>query len=146
MDYEQLRRLYEQWHGQVCSSARGPIIDTVEEEGVTYLIIMNVGSDAEPQLVVLENRSSVADVTSPRLPMPPTPTSGRYMYQAEYYPLLITRYMDLSGAVAPGPFPKGRLRAVARASLPFRRALCNIISIFPVFPLTEPPASAMITI
>ena len=94
MDYEQLRRLYEQWHGQVFL-CEGPIIDTVEEEGVTYLI-MNVGSDAEPQLVVLENRSSVADVSLGRRYAAYADVSGRYMYQAEYYPLLITRYMDLS--------------------------------------------------
>ena len=94
MDYDQLRRLYEQWNGQVFL-CEGPIIDSFEEEGATYLV-MNVGTEASPQLVILENRSAATDIRFGRSYTAYADVSGRHMYEAEYYPMLVARYMDLT--------------------------------------------------
>lgn len=94
MDYDQLRRLYEQWNGQVFLCV-GPVIDSFEENGSTYLV-MNVGTDAEPQLVILENQSATTDISFGRSYTAYADVSGRHMYNAEYYPMLVARYMDLT--------------------------------------------------
>ena len=94
MDYDQLRRLYEQWNGQVFLCV-GPVIDSFEENGSTYLV-MNVGTEAEPQLVILENQSSTTDISFGRSYTAYADVSGRHMYNAEYYPMLVARYMDLT--------------------------------------------------
>ena len=95
MDYDQLCLLYEQWHGQVFL-CNGEIIDIIREDDTTYLV-MDVG-DTEQQLVVLENVSSIQSPTLGRSYTAYADVNGRYMYNAEYYPLLIARYMDLTAA------------------------------------------------
>ena len=93
MDYAQLCILFEQWHGRVFL-CKGEIIDIVKDEEHTYLI-MDVG-DTERQLVVLENMSATQSPTLGRRYSAYADVAGRYMYNAEYYPLLTARYMDLA--------------------------------------------------
>ena len=73
---------------------KGEIIDIVND-GETKYLIMDVG-DTERQLVVLENQTSTTSPTMGRRYVAYADVNGQYMYQAEYYPLLIARYMDLS--------------------------------------------------
>lgn len=94
MDYSQLRKLYEQWNGQVFK-CEGPIIDIVYENDTTYYI-MNVGTDAEQQLLILENRSSTRDPSLGRSYTAYAHVTGRSMYNAQYYPMLSALYVDLT--------------------------------------------------
>lgn len=94
MDYSQLRRLYEQWDGQVFK-CEGPIIDVVYEDDASYLI-MNVGTDAEQNLLILENKTSIKEPSFGRSYTAYADVSGRRMYNALYYPALTARYMDLT--------------------------------------------------
>ena len=96
MDYDGLRRLYEQWNGQVFLCV-GPIVDTIREEDKTYFV-MDVGTEGTQELLILENKSST---TSPRLGTSYTSyahVTGRMMYNAQYYPLLTALYVDLTPA------------------------------------------------
>jgi hypothetical protein len=93
MDYKQLKSLFAQWNGRVFL-CRGEIIDAVTEGETTYLI-MDVG-DADQQLLVLENQTSITAPTLGRRYIAYADVSGQYMYKAEYYPMLIARYMDVS--------------------------------------------------
>lgn len=95
MDYAQLRILFEQWQGRVFQ-CKGEIVDIINENNTSYLV-MDVG-DTEQQLVVLENLTSVKSPTLGRSYEAWADVSGRYMYQAKYYPLLKARYMDLAAA------------------------------------------------
>jgi len=95
MDYAQLRVLFEQWHGRKFQ-CKGEIIDMVIDGEDTYLI-MDVGADTQ-QLVVLRNLSSTKNVTLGRSYEAWADVEGRYMYKANYYPLLISRYMDMTSA------------------------------------------------
>lgn len=94
MDYDQLRRLYEQWNGQVFK-CEGPIIDIVYEDNKSYLI-MNVGKDGEQKLLMLENKTSIKEPSFGRSYTAYADVSGRGMYNAQYYPILTARYMDLT--------------------------------------------------
>ncbi len=94
MDYSGLQRLYEQWHGKVFKCV-GPIIDTVEINGQSCYI-MNVGTDTERQLLILENHSSVTSVSYGRSYTAYADVSGHDLYKSEYYPVLIARYIDLT--------------------------------------------------
>lgn len=94
MDYAGLRRLYEQWSGQVFKCV-GPIIDTMKNGETTYFI-MDVGSDGTQELLVLENKSSIS---TPQLGTSYTAyahVSGREMYSNQYYPMLTALYVDLT--------------------------------------------------
>lgn len=96
MDYEQLTRLYEQWNGQVFKCV-GPLVDMFTENGVNYLV-MDVGTNGNQQLIILENQSSS---TSPSLGRSYTAyahVTGRHMYNAQYYPMLTALYMDFTPA------------------------------------------------
>ena len=95
MDYAQLRVLFEQWHGRKFQ-CKGEIIDMVVEDDATYLI-MDVGDETQ-QLVVLKNLSSTKQVTLGRSYEAWADVDGRYMYKANYYPMLIARYMDMTAA------------------------------------------------
>ena len=94
MDYAQLKRLYEQWAGQVFL-CKGPVIDTFTENDVSYLV-MDVGTEDEQQLVILENRSTTKSVNLGRSYTAYAHVSGRHMYNAEYYPMLTALYVDLT--------------------------------------------------
>lgn len=90
MNYDELKRLYEQWHGQVFS-CKGSIVDIYENNGVEYLV-MDVGS-AEQQLIILENKSAVAKPTVGQKCTAYADVTGRSMYKDQYYPLLAARYI-----------------------------------------------------
>ncbi len=94
MDYSGLQTLYEQWHGKVFK-CDGPIIDTVEINGASCYI-MNVGTDSEPQLLILQNESSTTSVSYGRSYTAYADVSGHAIYKNEYYPVLIARYLDLA--------------------------------------------------
>lgn len=96
MDYSGLRRMYEQWNGQVFKCV-GPIIDVMKEGNTTYFII-DVGTEGTQELLVLENKSST---TSPLLGTSYTAyahVSGRQMYNNQYYPMLTALYVELTPA------------------------------------------------
>jgi hypothetical protein len=95
MDYPQLRVLFEQWHGRKFQ-CKGEVIDMVVDGENTYLI-MDVGAETQ-QLVVLRNVSSTKNITLGRSYEAWADVDGRYMYKANYYPLLIARYIDMTSA------------------------------------------------
>ena len=90
MNYDELRRLYEQWHGKVFQ-CKGTIVDAYESNGSEYLI-MDVGSE-EPQLIILENLSTVAKPKVGQHCTALADVTGRSMYQNQYYPVLAARYI-----------------------------------------------------
>lgn len=92
MDYDQLRRLYEQWQGRVFK-CNGTIIDTFESDGTPYLV-MDVGTDGlEYQYVILENKSAVAKPSVGEYCTAYADVNGRVMYDNQYYPKLSARYI-----------------------------------------------------
>lgn len=91
MNYDQLRNLYEQWSGQVFS-CKGVIIDIYESNGASYLV-MDVGSDGIEQLVILENKSAVAEPYIGQKCNAYADVNGRSMYKDQYYPMLTARYI-----------------------------------------------------
>ena len=96
MDYKGLKQLFEQWHGRIFKCT-GTVIDVLRTEEGTYMI-MDVGTDGEQQLLVLQNMSAVTNPTAGRRYTAWADVQGRYMYNAEFYPMLITRYLDLEGS------------------------------------------------
>lgn len=94
MDYDQLRLYFEQWHGKVFRCI-GTIVDSFTgEDGYQYLV-MNVGSDSEKKLVVLQNCSTISSFNTGVTYDIYADVTGRYMYNAEYYPMLAARYIDV---------------------------------------------------
>lgn len=96
MDYDGLRRLYERWTGQVFKCV-GPIVDTMVSDGKTYYI-MDVGTDGEQQLIILENQTKITNPSYGTSYTAYAHVSGREMYNAQYYPMLTALYMDLTPA------------------------------------------------
>ena len=96
MDYDGLRRLYERWTGQVFKCV-GPIVDTMVSDGKTYYI-MDVGTDGEQQLIILENQTKITNPSYGTSYTAYAHVSGREMYNANYYPMLTALYMDLTPA------------------------------------------------
>lgn len=94
MDYPQLKSLFEQWNGRVFQ-CKGELVDSVTD-GDTQYLVMDVGDSSQQQLVILENRSSLASPTLGRRYVAYADVSGQYMYKSVYYPMLIARYLDLS--------------------------------------------------
>lgn len=92
MDYPQLKSLFEQWNGRVFQ-CKGELIDSFTD-GDTQYLVMDVG-DADQQLVILENRSSMTSPTLGRRYVAYADVSGQHMYKSSYYPMLIARYLDL---------------------------------------------------
>lgn len=93
MDYAQLRLYFEQWNGRVFRCI-GTIVETFIDNGLQY-VVMDVGSDGERQLIVLQNYSTISSFN-----LGPTydiyaDVTGHYMYNSEYYPMLAARYVDL---------------------------------------------------
>ena len=91
MDYKALCSMFEEWQGQpfVC---KGKAIDVYEENGVQY-IIMDVGPEGTEQLLVLENYSKLDTPQIGQTYTAYADVNGRYMYKANYHPLLKIRYM-----------------------------------------------------
>ncbi len=94
MDYEGLQTLYEQWNGKVFKCV-GTFIDTVEINGESCYI-MNVGTDSDRKLLILENHTSTTSVSYGRSYTAYADVSGHGIYNSEYYPVLIMRYLDLT--------------------------------------------------
>ena len=92
MDYEQLRKYFENWIERVFL-CKGTIVDVFTEEGVEYMV-MDVGTSGEQQLVILENYTGISPSIGPRYAAYADVT-GRHFYQSNYYPMLAARYMDL---------------------------------------------------
>ena len=90
MDYENLTRLYEQWHGKIFL-CRGQVIDNYTDDGKNW-VIMNLGTSRMPQLLVLENKTKV-NPTVGRNYVAYADVVGHRIYQNEYYPCLAVRYM-----------------------------------------------------
>ena len=95
MDYEQLRVLFENWRYQ-SFACKGQIIDSFTDENGATCLVMNVGTDQERQLIILENQSSLANPTLGRRYMAYAYVSGQAMYQSQYYPKLIVLYLDVT--------------------------------------------------
>ncbi len=96
MDYKQLSQLYEQWRERVFL-CKGELLDIIydENDGNTYWV-MDVGTEGERQLVVLQNQSNVKNVTMGRRYLAYAHVSGQYMYMAERYPMLTCLYIDVA--------------------------------------------------
>ena len=93
MDYAQLRLYFEQWNGRGFRCI-GTIVESFIANGLQY-VVMDVGSDGERQLIVLQNYSPLSSFN-----LGPTydiyaDVTGHYMYNSEYYPMLAARYVDL---------------------------------------------------
>lgn len=96
-NYDQLVRLYAQWQDRVFL-CEGKVVDILEEDGVQR-IVMDVGTD-EQMLLVLINESAMQDPviggSYSLYAHVSAHQDGRYMYNASYYPQLVTLYMDLA--------------------------------------------------
>ncbi len=90
-------RLYAQWQDRVFL-CNGEIIEIIEEDGVERLV-MDISGNGE-DLVVLVNESSfgtpVIGQSYSVYAHVPAREEARYMYNATYYPQLITLYMDVA--------------------------------------------------
>ena len=95
MDYEQLKKLFENWHYQ-SFACKGPILDSFTDDDGTSYLVMDVGTE-ERQLVVLENQSSVTNPVMGRRYLAYAYVEGQQMYQSQYYPKLIALYLDVDG-------------------------------------------------
>ena len=96
MDYEQLRMLYENWRYK-SFACKGQIIDSFTDDNGAQCLVMNVGTDKERQLIILENQSSLTNPTLGRRYMAYAYVEGQQMYQSQYYPKLIVLYLDVTG-------------------------------------------------
>ncbi len=92
MDYEQLKTMYEAWHGRIFL-CEGVVVDSFVE-GTTQYILMDVSTTGEPQLLMLENLSSLGSVNDGVAYKAYADVSGRYFYNNDYIPMLVARYMD----------------------------------------------------
>ena len=92
MDYQQLRLIYEQWHGRVFL-CKGRIVD-MYYEGETQYSVMNVGKDEE-QLIVLENQSDVGSLNVGAYYEVYADVAGRLFYKSGYCPHLVARYASI---------------------------------------------------
>ncbi len=93
MDYTQLRSLYTQWQGRVFQCI-GTIYD-VFTSGDDQYVVMNVGNSEDVKLVVLLNMSGTASFDREIQYKAYADVNGDYYYEANNYPLLICRYMDV---------------------------------------------------
>lgn len=91
MDYNQLCKLYSQWNGQPFE-CKGTIEDIFTEDGISCLV-MNVGTDDNPQLLILQNYSEVAQPVIGQKCRALADVSGRKMYDNQYYPMLAARFI-----------------------------------------------------
>ena len=92
MDYEQLRKYYENWTERIFL-CKGPIVDKFTEEDIEYLV-MNVSTTSEVQYVILQNYTNTSPGTGARYAAY-ADVVGRRFYKDQYYPMLAARYMDL---------------------------------------------------
>ena len=92
MDYKNLLLTYRQWFGKVFL-CRGPIVEIIQDE--TPLLVMDVGTEAEPQYVILDNASSLAapSVGVTYKAYADVAGNGNYFYSDVYCPRLTARYI-----------------------------------------------------
>lgn len=93
MDYKNLLLTYRQWYGKIFL-CKGPIVEILQDE-TPPLIVMNVGTEAAPQYVILDNASPTA---SPSVGVIYTAYAdvagnGNYFYGDDYCPRLTARYI-----------------------------------------------------
>lgn len=91
MDYSQLPNMLEQWKGRVflCD---GVIIDVFP--GETQIVIMDVGTGSESQLIALENYSAVGTPSIGKAYRSYADVNEQYFYIDTYIPKLSARYMS----------------------------------------------------
>ncbi len=92
MDWKNLTLTYRQWFGKIFKCV-GPVVEIIE--GETPLLVMNVGTEDEPQYVILDNVSSLS---SPSLGVtytayPDVAGNGKYFNNDVYCPRLTARYI-----------------------------------------------------
>ena len=93
MDYEELRKYYENWIERIFL-CEGTIIDKFTEDDIEY-VVMDVSTTDEAQYVILENYTTVSPNVGSRYSAYADVT-GRRFYNDQYYPMLAARYMDLA--------------------------------------------------
>lgn len=93
MDYKQLRTLYEQWNGRIFL-CEGTIVAGFLVDEVQYAV-MDVSKTAEAQWIVLQNQSNTGTMNVGAKYSVYADVSGRYFYNAAYYPMLTARYVEL---------------------------------------------------
>lgn len=91
MNYADLCAMFEEWEGNVFKCS-GTVLDVFMVEDVQYLI-MDVGPEGTPQLIVLENYSKVEEPQIGSYYTAFADVYGRYMYEGNYHPRLKARYM-----------------------------------------------------
>lgn len=91
MAYDDLKRMGDLWQGRIFL-CEGTIIDVIP--GETQIVMMDVGTGGERQLVALNNLSSVGTPDIGRVYRAYADVSGQYFYNSEYYPYLQCRYME----------------------------------------------------
>jgi len=92
MDYVQLKSMYEAWKGRIFLCEGKAVGSFVE--GTDQFIIMDVSTSGEPQLIILENESSLASVRVGDMYKAYADVNGRMFYNNQYIPMLVARYMD----------------------------------------------------
>jgi len=92
MDYAQLTTLYEAWNGRIFL-CEGKAVETFVD-GMTQYVVMDVSTTGEPQLIMLENQSSLGSVRVGDSYKAYADVSGREFYKNTYIPKLVARYMD----------------------------------------------------
>ena len=94
MDYANLTRLYEQWHGKIFL-CEGTITDSYTEDGSNWLV-MNIGTSTVPRLLILENRTTITPTLGKKY-RAYADVTGHRMYKDQYYPSLAVRYLYQNG-------------------------------------------------
>ncbi|NLG26043.1 MAG: hypothetical protein GX558_11855 [Clostridiales bacterium] len=91
MDYDQLKRLTDTWKGRVflCKGAVTQVLP-----GDPQVIVMNVGTDDNPQLVALDNRSSLGSAEVGVRYAAYADVTGIYNLDGARLPRLTARYID----------------------------------------------------
>ena len=91
MDYDNLKRLYEQWTGKIFL-CKGTIVNVYNEDGIEWLVMNVDGDSVAQQLVILENRAGLPIEVGRRY-RAYADVIGRRMYKDQYFPCLTARYI-----------------------------------------------------
>lgn len=93
MDYDQLKRLYEQWEGKIflCRGEVVAILDLADQR-----LVMNVGDAENEQLVVIDNKSNLSITDVGGVYDIYADVSGRQKVDGQYLPKLVGRYADVT--------------------------------------------------
>ena len=91
MDYRTLCVMFEEWHGRVFL-CEGTVKDVFMDDETQY-VVLDVGTGETEDLLVLMNSSSRTDFRKGSVYTAYADVSGRYMYEANYHPMLTARYI-----------------------------------------------------